>query len=275
MISLRIFSDLHLAQDSNKKQVRNIPVLDRLWYPPALPTDKEDVLVLAGDIWEDLKFIVEHNGESWLSRVASGFKHVLVVLGNHDYWDNRLYLANDIVKEYVKKFNNITVLDGDVVEIEDYILVGGTLWTDYNKNDPMALLVGRDYTKDNRKINSSKGKIDFRKTFTHDLINEHQRVKNVIEKECAGNKNVVVITHHAPSLLSLDDSQKINDLGNYCYASNLGDMICYLEPNLWIHGHIHQSKDYMIHNTRILSNPRGHVGFEGSNFDPHLRIVLP
>lgn len=30
------------------------------------------------------------------------------------------------------------------------------------------------------------------------------------------------------------------------------------QPTLWIHGHTHEKADYMIGNTRIVSNPRGY-----------------
>ena len=38
-------------------------------------------------------------------------------------------------------------------------------------------------------------------------------------------------------------------------------------PNikLWCHGHIHQSKDYMIGNTRIICNPRGYEAWDEVN----------
>jgi hypothetical protein len=42
------------------------------------------------------------------------------------------------------------------------------------------------------------------------------------------------------------------------FASELGWDITEAEPAVWVHGHIHDSLDYMIHNTRIICNPRGY-----------------
>jgi hypothetical protein len=38
----------------------------------------------------------------------------------------------------------------------------------------------------------------------------------------------------------------------------------------WVHGHMHDAVDYMIGETRILSNPRGYKGYEeqAETFDP-------
>jgi hypothetical protein len=31
---------------------------------------------------------------------------------------------------------------------------------------------------------------------------------------------------------------------------------------LWTHGHVHNVNDYMIGDTRVVSNPRGYEGYE-------------
>ena len=30
------------------------------------------------------------------------------------------------------------------------------------------------------------------------------------------------------------------------------------KPALWLHGHVHNSNDYMVGGTRVVSNPKGH-----------------
>ena len=46
------------------------------------------------------------------------------------------------------------------------------------------------------------------------------------------------------------------------------------KPALWIHGHAHNSVDYTIGETRILSNPRGYSNRLNRNFDDNLIITL-
>ena len=46
------------------------------------------------------------------------------------------------------------------------------------------------------------------------------------------------------------------------------------QPRLWIHGHIHDSHDYTIGNTRVIANPRGYIDELNPNFDPELVIEV-
>jgi Icc-related predicted phosphoesterase len=72
----------------------------------------------------------------------------------------------------------------------------------------------------------------------------------------------IVVTHMAPSFLSVHEKYK-NDMNiNGSYASDLSELILDTKPELWFHGHMHDSFDYTIGNTRILCNPRGYVGEE-------------
>ena len=42
---------------------------------------------------------------------------------------------------------------------------------------------------------------------------------------------------------------------------------------VWCHGHIHNSADYMIAETRVICNPRGYIGHElNPDFDPNLTV---
>jgi len=42
---------------------------------------------------------------------------------------------------------------------------------------------------------------------------------------------------------------------------------------LWIHGHTHESFDYMVGDTRIVCNPRGYIGYEQCADDFKLKFV--
>ena len=67
------------------------------------------------------------------------------------------------------------------------------------------------------------------------------------------------------------------------YVSDLTKDIMMLEdkaPQYWIHGHVHNSFDYMIGETNVLTNPRGYVGIysadrpENAEFDPNKEFEL-
>jgi Icc-related predicted phosphoesterase len=43
----------------------------------------------------------------------------------------------------------------------------------------------------------------------------------------------------------------------------MDDFIAGHGPTLWIHGHIHENRDYVIGNTRILNNALGYPTLDG------------
>jgi len=46
---------------------------------------------------------------------------------------------------------------------------------------------------------------------------------------------------------------------------------------LWIHGHTHDSFDYLVRDTRVVCNPRGYVKHdiqENASFDPALVVQI-
>ena len=78
---------------------------------------------------------------------------------------------------------------------------------------------------------------------------------------------MVVITHHAPSMQSIEKNYRNSELVA-SFASNLENFILDL-PNikLWCHGHIHTASDYMIGNCRIICNPRGYEALHETHTD--------
>jgi len=102
-----------------------------------------------------------------------------------------------------------------------------------------------------------------------------------LEKKFNGAK--VVVSHHAPSEQSLmAHFREKRDSFNPCYATNLENLITYSEGlSAWIHGHVHEAKDYHIYETRVVCNPRGYVmenpgadEVDDTGFDPNLLIEV-
>ena len=83
----------------------------------------------------------------------------------------------------------------------------------------------------------------------------------------------LVVTHHAPHPNSLDRAFD-GDGTHAFFASDLSAMIEERGPDVWVHGHVHQHRDYRVGRTRIVCNPRGYPG-EKSGFDPGLVIEIP
>ena len=85
----------------------------------------------------------------------------------------------------------------------------------------------------------------------------------------------VVMTHHAPSFQSIAPAYVGNLDGAYAselYNPYKSDPM----PVLHVHGHVHDSFDYMLGDeTRILCNPHGYVPLDTNpNFNPELVVEV-
>ena len=81
-----------------------------------------------------------------------------------------------------------------------------------------------------------------------------------------------MITHHAAHWNSIDPFYA-NDPLTAAFVSDMSKLIETYQPALWIHGHVHNSSDYFVGNTRIVCNPHGY-GSENVNFDGSLVIEI-
>jgi Icc-related predicted phosphoesterase len=203
----------------------------------------------------------------FLSRVSFQFPHVVYVAGNHEFYHGKFYASIDHLRAECSKFPNIYFLERDSKVIDDVTFVGGTLWTDMNKGDPLTMHAVKDMMNDFKIIrNDQKGYTAFK---PYDAAERFRQtvgyIKTVVETDPL--KKYVVVGHHAPSFASISERYKNDSLMNGAYASDLSDFILdHPQIKLWTHGHMHQCFDYMIGSTRIVCNPRGYEGFEPDSF---------
>jgi Icc-related predicted phosphoesterase len=95
---------------------------------------------------------------------------------------------------------------------------------------------------------------DFR-SFAFDMNAEsHKYLLNNV------NEQDIVITHHLPTKKSI--SARWLNYNNYGFVHDADQIITENKPKIWIHGHTHDSKDYMYGETRILCNPYGYHKYE-------------
>ena len=72
-------------------------------------------------------------------------------------------------------------------------------------------------------------------------------------------RKIVVITHHTPLNNSIPKRFKGNPV-NCCFTTHIPELVN--KADIWIHGHTHDSFDYLYNNTRGICNPRGYVGYQ-------------
>jgi len=245
---IHILSDLHLE-----------------FGPINLPKVDADLVVLAGDVH------VKLNGVRWI-RDNIPKTPVIYLAGNHEYYGEKLPRLLDKIREEAAG-TNIHFLENESIEVGGFRFFGATLWTDLDLHgDHQIGSIEALQMNDYKRIRKTPS---YRKLRPVDTRAMHRETLRYIERfvESGDAQRSVVITHHAPSIRSLPECRK-KEIISCAYASNLDSFVEELSPLLWIHGHIHDSRDYHIGSTRVLSNPRAYVDDPNPNFDAGLIIDL-
>jgi len=240
---VHILSDLHLE------------------FAPFQPTKVDaDVIVLAGDVHNGL------HGIKWILKAFSE-RPVIYVLGNHEFYGQEIQKLISEVK-VLAQGSNVHVLENDAVEIGNVTFLGATLWTDFrlNGNTALAEAAAQTGVTDFQQIKMTPSDRHFLPSDARQIHAQSLEWLAQQVRESPG-KNVVVVTHHAPSPQSIPPGF-CDDSLNPAFASNLGPFIANSGVKLWIHGHIHSPSDYVDGTTRIVANPRGFPGELNTGFDP-------
>lgn len=250
-----LMSDLHLEFAGHKP----------LEFPTA------DVLVLAGDVLvaEDLRRFTRADAalpheqprgvsaqryREFLDQVTQRYPHVVYVAGNHEFYHGKFNQILDVLKATANEYDNLHFLEDSFIDVADVRFLGGTLWTDCNREDPNTMLALRHAMNDYGCItNDTTGYTKLRPEHT---VQRHQHTKRFIEQNITNN--TVVVTHHAPTPLSIAQEFKTEHHLNGGYASDLTNLILDHQPKFWCHGHMHDQLDYALGETRVVCNPRGY-----------------
>ena len=236
-----------------------------------------DVLILSGDIFVAADIGTEPAGgriRAFFDRVSSQFPHTILIMGNHEHYHGDFSKSYDIIKNMLQgsSLANIYLLEKESKVIGDYLFIGGTLWTDFNRGDPLTMLIAKEGMNDYRGVkNTTKGhRTGVWKFLPEDVRQDHLVMKKyiqqvIIERRGRGDLSdrVIVVGHHSPSRQSTHPRYQQEYHVNGSYSSDLDQFILdHPEICLWTHGHTHEDFDYHIGNTRIVCNPRGYIGHE-------------
>lgn len=225
-------------------------------------------------------------------------------MGNHEFYGQRPmeYLWRKACEKV--EGTHVHLLENDVIVLDDprnigqrVRFIGATLWTDFtllggdhqsgcvetaakNITDYHAIYItrrGRGLADLGYSTRHQGDHLTPRKT-----LSLHHESRDFLEQELArvphplgivdAWEKTVVVTHHAPSAISLTYHQAVGAL-DACYASNLENLI--KQADLWVHGHTHVKVDYCIGGGRVVSNPRGYAK-DGvvKDFDPTLVVEV-
>ena len=240
---INYFSDIHLE-----------------FGPLQTPQTDADIVIAAGDIG------IHKQGVEWLKSLK---KPVIYIAGNHEFYNHEYNHTIRVLRDECAG-SRVHFLENNKFIHKGVRFLGCTLWADlFVEGDEKAEGLAKTLN-DFRKIEYGNAALDI-----HIFSEFYQRSKKWLEKQLAQpfKGKTVVITHHAPSQWSWNDSP--NALKKLAYCNDLKPLLHEYEITAWFHGHIHSPGDYRIAGARILSNPRGYVGRKTvKSFDQNKTVVI-
>jgi len=255
MAKILVLSDLHIEHYL-------YPHLDR-----ALPDF--DVAVFAGDIAGSPVLAL-----TTLARTRALLdKPIIFVPGNHEFYGGNIDRLQDKVAR-LDLPSHVVMLAPGVAEFFGVRFIGATLWTDYAlyRTPDQSMRVAAFELADHFNIVGPDGSKRF---LPKDALARHLAERAFLEAELAkpfaGPR--VIVTHHAPHKGSIHSRWQGDSL-TPAFVSDLSDLIGLYAPNVWVHGHVHDSFDYSVGSTRILCNPRGYGSENQHRFRPDLIIEV-
>lgn len=263
-MTIDILSDLHLDFYFYSESIPNESELKAVFDPIFHANNKNklgDILVIAGDIGH-----FNHQNIEILKILQSiYYKHIICVLGNHDYYlidDNSIdrYSNNSFrrvqeMRELINAQTNMHCLNGDVIEIEG-IKFGGcdsSYDNSYIKqyfpafdDDSLINTMWKNDLNDYRMMGNIKSYMEI-----YHL--EIEKLKKVY------NKCDVMITHVNPS--HLDEHippEYFNDRINTFFTFDGHKYMKDGSMKYWIFGHTHNRLEYSLHGVQCICNPFGY-----------------
>lgn len=247
-MKLQLLSDLHLEVAHYKVKINK----------------EADVLILAGDItdWNDRNKI-----KPILDQVTIPIIHVC---GNHEYWNApSLEEVNEYYRSLTQTYPHFHFLNDQTIEIGDVVFAGTTLWSNFNyANDPLECA---------RKIVNFIGdfyKIKFNPASELtglDIMNLNLKAREFLREIDSNGKRLVVVSHFGCHSNSIGEKYRHETHTNpyfVCDCSEFFDRV-----DLWVHGHVHNSFNYRVNKTQVMTNPRGYYS-ENKDFQGKMLLEV-
>lgn len=234
-----------------------------------------DVLILAGDICQAVDVNNETNMgrtcRTFFEQVSDRFPRVIYIMGNHEHYQGDYARSRERIEAMLADLgsDNVHLLEKDTMVIADVTFVGGTLWTDFNREDSLTMWNAGQSMNDYKVCKNSGRGISgggyASRLQPEDVLADHRAMLDYIRMVTEGqaDRKFVVAVHHAPSSASVAECYKGDLLMNGNFYTDLSEFILDRpQIRLWVHGHMHNKSDYEIGATRVVCNPRGYVGYE-------------
>ncbi|HEV3156450.1 MAG TPA: metallophosphoesterase [Candidatus Baltobacteraceae bacterium] len=212
-----------------------------------------DILVLAGDI-----ACTPQDVAAFIETIDSSVP-IVYILGNHEFDHSSGFIK--VFPQYrreLARFPNLHLLEEESVVFNGVRFLGATLWTDmglpahYPLFEQETASLGMGVSVD-------------------ELLAVHTQSVEWLRAQFPSPEPTVVVTHMAPSARSSLPKWKNSPTSGFFWTA-LDELVVQTAPKFWIHGHLHNSADYLLGTTRVVSHPRGYPG-ENPGFAPDRCII--
>jgi len=240
-MKVQVLSDLHLEFHPD----------DGERFTMALDPEGVDVLVVAGDL------CTRRLHKEVLLFLASRYPHVVLVLGNHDYYGCTYLQVHRNLEGVSEGIENLHWLHNETVEIDGQRFVGTPMWF---RPDPLNPIYAPG-------LNDFRQILDFR-TWVYP---ENEKALSFLEKTV--REGDFVVTHHLPSYQSNKRYQG-SQLTRF-FVCDVEKLIVEAKPAVWAHGHTHESCDYRLDETRVICNPLGYLDVDvNPHYQPRMVVEV-
>jgi DNA repair exonuclease SbcCD nuclease subunit len=228
----------------------NSPSKIREFVSEILKPVEMDVLIIAGDLGH-----FNFQNALLLDELKKYAKKILITFGNHDLYlvtseqiekyENSFNRLNEF-KEMIKHIPEVYFLDGELMEINGFKILGAGGWYDFSYE------IKHGYSLDYMRKSWEKTMNDSRKIIPKiDPINfsllEKEKLRRFIRKAD------IVFTHVPPVYVSCHGDAIMDSFYTFYGYDLLTDNIKY-----WIFGHCHEPFDFYETHIRFLSSPLGY-----------------
>jgi len=254
-------------------------------YRPSNPNGSR-VLVISGDVIPIARLKNDKKKDEYrkfFERCSDLYEEVVYVYGNHEFYGSDIHLAREEAKERLTYLKNIRILDNEAFRLDDVVFLGGTMWTDCNREDPMTMMSLSHSMND---FNLIKNRLNDSYTYgpkglftPTDSVREHKEFKLFLSRALYEycEEKCVVVTHHSPTWMSVPDDYRYDREMNGGYVSALEEFISFRpQIKVWTYGHTHEPKKMRIGDTVLMNNARGYVGHErySDDVEPYLPLTF-
>jgi len=280
-MTIDYISDLHLdiwANQVTALNLQNNKVLE--FYETFFNKETTSkILIIAGDIGHSID-----QNLLLFKYLKSIYKHIVVVLGNHDYYVMPQYdtFLDGLEKAQVTKQryidNGIIVLDGNTITIDGIKIAGsmGFYAYDYIKRHTDNLTNYRLY--ESYKITLE----EYIRALWYNTLNDSRMIRlatfeKLYQEEMEKLKHSgyesadIVVTHYIPSIELEHQSPKYRkDMITNFFCFDGEELVKNTRAKYWIYGHTHVGDSFIWHGVNLVTNS---VGYPNEELNTRVKSV--